>query len=304
MKIIISRKGIDGGNGGRPSPLIRNTRGELVPVSIPIGGQVEKWRYPDINVHGHNLWELTSSLGVRGKHGAELKKTSPVHFDPDLDIQSVSRKKGWKPLFGQCSRALRHLEKKSVTKDDLFLFFGWFKETDVLHQRIMYKKDADNIQAFFGWLQIGDVWKVGGTKTENLRVPKMYPEWGWAHPHFRGENGKGYGHIFVAANNLAVGGKTTNLPGAGVFRRFTERAQLTWPKEKRSIWKLPSFFHKKGEDFLSYHKKEERWKYHDNSWQLQSAFRGQEFILDVDKLDLDERKAASDWAFNLIKEHA
>src|SRR5260370_41764361 len=109
MKIILSRKGIDGGNGGTPSPLIKNSINEWVPVSIPIGGGTEKRHYDEVSIHGYKLHELAKSLGVKGRKRQIVHDNSPVHFDPDLDIESVNRIIGSKPWFGQCKAALDHL---------------------------------------------------------------------------------------------------------------------------------------------------------------------------------------------------
>src|SRR5258706_1321816 len=304
MKIILSRKGIDGGNGGTPSPLIKNSINEWVPVSIPIGGGSEKRRYHEVSIHGYKLYELAKSLGVKGKQGQEINSESRVHFDPDLDPRSIRRNKDWRPMFGQCNAALGHLIKQGVGRGDLFLFLGWFMEANYTDNRASYEENnnPNGVHGFFGWLQVEEFWDVANNPM--TKAMKEYPSWAWEHPHFRDGGDCGYGRIYIATKKLAVGDKTYDLPGAGVFWRFTEKTQLTRNGEKRSIWKLPDFFHNTRESFLSYHGNAERWEHQENSWRLESVARGQEFVFDTNKLNPTERKAAWHWAIDLIQEHA
>ena len=204
-------------------------------------------------------------------------------------------------MFGQCKAALGHLVRNSVTTGDLFLFFGWFRQTDFTNRKLCYKDGAQDIQAFFGWLQVGEVWKVEGEQTTKLQ--ELHPPWAWEHPHFQ-DRTAGYGTIFVAAKDLKLCGKTTGLPGAGVFSRCTQEAHLTWPyANRRSIWKLPRFFHKEGQARLSYHHNPRRWERQGDDWRLQSAFRGQEFILNLEPLGESDRRNAQNWAEGLIQDH-
>ncbi len=187
----------------------------------------------------------------------------------------------------------------------MFLFFGWFKKAEIVPHGYRFIQDAPDLQAFFGWLQIEDILNVNDSTNASLRKTHFDKDWAWNHPHFGDEKNRGCGSIFVAAKNFSINNRATELPGAGVFQRCTETSTLTWPRQKRSVWKMPRFFHKRNQVFLTYHKRESLWEQHGDAWRLQSALRGQEFIYDLhnEKLDAADRKAASDWTLNLIRNH-
>ena len=226
MKIILSRKGIDGGIGKKPSPLLCG-QDFLAPISIPIFDDYSKIKSDEIILSGNRLTDLIESLGVN-QGGLRF-----IHLDPDLDEKSIPRKKGWRAMYGQSRSPLGHLNKHKIGAEDLFLFFGWFKETEQSNGAFYYKENTPDIHLFFGWLQVGEVLDAEGKSFDSLE--KEYP-WGHSHPHFGKKNGLGHGKIFLAKEFLQLEGlPVTSLPGAGIFRRFTNQAQLTFEGEKKTI---------------------------------------------------------------------
>ena len=310
MKIILSRKGIDGGTGKRPSPLIK-TKDGWVPVSIPIPGGNERRTYGEVTVNGRNLGKLVADLGVLDKGGKPATSKTPVHFDPDLEESSVSRRpKGWLPLFGQCNAALGHLEKQDVTENDLFLFFGRFRKARFVDGVLDFIPDEPEVHALFGWLQIGEVF-----------CKNKSPEWATGHPHVNGDKETArYGTVYASSSqlNLAQIANSRNLAGAGAFRRFTDSAQLTYPapdasQHRLSRWKLPpAFFPDSPLSPLTYHSNLGRWTKHKDHTELNVVARGQEFVLDLDPkkesgskpFPSETRKAILRWVFEVIKTHA
>ena len=102
-----------------------------------------------------------------------------VHLDPDLNPDMYARKNGWRPLFGQSGNAQGHLIKKEVKENDLFLFFGWFREV-VLNTsgRYKYREGAPDLHVIFGWLQVEKKWKLQENTPDNK--PE---EWAEYHSH-------------------------------------------------------------------------------------------------------------------------
>ena len=117
MKVILSRKGFDGSNGGMPSLIMPN--GDMISMPIPSPGDADA--YDDLRYGGksyrHILRELRGSFRAR-----------KCHLDPDLEqLRRVKRIRGWKPAFGQIGAAASHLENAiGISPGDLFLFFGNF----------------------------------------------------------------------------------------------------------------------------------------------------------------------------------
>lgn len=211
------------------------------------------------------------------------RRISPLrraHLDPDLCAASLPRSSGWQPAFGQRGAALAHLQKQGVAAGDLFLFFGWFKQTELVRGRLQYQADAPDIHAIFGWLQIGQTWSIDEATA--------LPDWLALHPHghptFRQQNSSAGNVIFVAASDLVIDQRPMGVPGGGIFPRLTSRLQLTGlQSQRRSQWQLPRWFYPTANrPPLTYHGDLGRWTPQPNHTLLQSVGRGQEFVLDCD----------------------
>jgi Nucleotide modification associated domain 3 len=70
---------------------------------------------------------------------------------------------GWRPMFGQADAAQQHLANQGVGREDIFLFFGWFRDVLCTDGRLRYTRSPDravrplNYHAIWGWMEIGDV---------------------------------------------------------------------------------------------------------------------------------------------------
>lgn len=116
MKIVFSRKGFDGENGGVPSPIFLD--GTMVSLPIPIKSQFNYGQISSPHKEFRHLGQVVEHLT-----NYRISDSCCVHLDPDLDFGSITREQGWHGIFGQSGRAQRHLEKKGVGPGDLFLFF-------------------------------------------------------------------------------------------------------------------------------------------------------------------------------------
>ncbi len=275
MKVILSRKGFDSASGGGASPILPD--GQL--ITLPIPHENDKIKYEELNMNYgkyNNYFELMSDLGVKfdriGKN---------CHLDPDLNHSVITRKKGWKPLFGQMNGAQTHLHNQKVGKDDLFLFFGWFKQTEFENGKIVYKKSAHDLHVIYGYLQIDE--------SEYISSKTNIQSWMKYHPHanMNGEYARSRNNtIYVANDKLSCNPK---IPGAGVFK-FDDELVLTKDGYSRSRWNLPECF-KNANIEISHH--------NDSSWKedyFQSACIGQEFVIK------DDEKVEK-WAKNLIEKY-
>lgn len=263
MKLILSRKAFDSGAGKVANPILDD--GSLIPMPIP--DKQSPIRYEDLTVAGQNLGRVAVEL-TNGRTRADHF----AHLDPDLIESDYPREPGWRPLFGQVDAAQSVLAREEVGPGDLFLFFGWFRRATSSGGRLRYVPGAPDLHVIWGWMQIGTVVPVGSVE---------HPSWMSYHPHIASPRGRG-NTVYVARENLALDGIDLDLPGAGVFDLYDDRLRLTKKGSNRSTWELPSWFAPSdSRPPLGYHGDPDRWHVDGDRVELQSAARGQEFVLDT-----------------------
>jgi len=283
MKIILSRKGIDSSHGPVPSLILPSGQMCWLPMPSPYSGT----SYVDIDCHGENLGDVIESLS-----NGKFSRHSYVHLDPDLNSKSLSRRKGWKPLFGQCGAAQSHLENQGVGVGDIFLFYGWFRQGKKTSKGYKYVKGASDMHVIFGWLQIAEIWPIS--------QKSLIPNWALYHPHLNRPSPFPNDVLYVAAEQVEIKGRRLNVKGGGMFGFFHPKLVLTAPDQpKRSLWRLPSWFYPhNGKTPLSYHHNRQRWLLQDGHVLLHSVGRGQEFVLDI-----EEYPEAVEWLEEILGLH-
>ena len=260
MKLILSRKGFDSGYGGMPSPILPD--GTLLSMPIPTDDVVE---YKNLTYNGQSYLDILKQLKPK------FDKTT-CHLDPDIRKGCIERTKDWIAAFGQADAALSHLNNQDVKVGDIFLFFGWFKQTEYdKNGKLRFVKNAPDLHIIYGYLQVGKVlynWSD---------IKEMY----W-HPHadLRRKDDS-LNAIYVASDKFI----DTNLTGYGTFD-YSKKLVLTKEGDShRTHWLLPKCLeHKK----ITYHS--------GNSYKegyFKSACRGQEFVVECDE-DI------FDWIKNII----
>ena len=283
LKLILSRKGFDSSSGGVPSPILPDGR----MVSLPIPDKMSPILYSDIKANSTSIGPLVSQL-TKGRIPPHYR----AHLDPDLTTESLSRLPGWRPIFGQTGAAQGHLRNNGVGPGDLFLFFGLFRAVNLVDGKYVWVKGSRPCHTIWGWLQIGEILKLGTSK------PKEY-EWARYHPHYHRHNDKN-NVVYIASRHLNLGNLSSReIPGAGIIRRFSSSLQLTAnSSQKPSIWELPAWFNpSEKRSPLTYHSDLNRWRIKGDRAELRTTARGQEFILDC-----DEYPEAIRWAYDLLKD--
>lgn len=271
MKVVLSRKGFDTENGGIPSIILPNK--EL--LSFPIPSDSDSIKFTDLNhpIYG-NYFEIINNLKPN-----QLKKNQTCHLDPDIYQYIRKRENNWQPIFGPYFRAYSHLKEHNIKENDIFLFFGSFKESELNNSTLVYKKGAQEKHIIFGYFQIGKIVK------EN----RFVQDWMVYHPHVPpNRNIDENNVVFIATNKLSF---NNQLPGASALHYLTKEIVLTKKDGDRylskSKWNFSSYtFGKKIE--ISYHQ--------NDNWRkeyFQSAKRGQEFVL-------EETKDVEKWAQTII----
>ncbi|MGH7949359.1 MAG: hypothetical protein ACREQF_09060 [Candidatus Binataceae bacterium] len=265
MNLILSRKGFDSSSGSAPSPIFPD--GSL--CSLPIPDCRSPIRMRELSFRETPPASIACDLTRR-----RVNARTRVHLDPDLAAATMPRERGWRPVFGQSGASQSHLARCGVGVGDLFLFFGWFRRVERVARRWRYVRGASDLHVIFGWLRVGAIAPVD----DALRA--RHP-WLAYHPHFSNHAAPN-NTLYLSAPTLDLPGLCA--PGAGVFARFHPALQLTADGHSRRLWKLPcAFAPHDGRAPLSYHGDPRRWTpAGDNHVLVQSAGRGQEFVLDCD----------------------
>jgi hypothetical protein len=267
LKLILSRKGFDSAHGGCPSPILD---GHLCPLPIPDAGASTS--YAKISpFNGATIAQLVEDL-TRGR----VTQNNGAHLDPDLRRDAIARAPGWRPIFGQAGAAQTHLARQGVAAGDLFLFFGCFQRVEHTCDGFRFVRIAPKLHVIFGWLQVARV--VTATRHVAAEIP-----WAAGHPHLADPERYKSNTLYFASDRLSSIG--INASGAGTFARLLPNLTLsqTEPYLGCSQWRLPRWFTPDGRPALSYHSRPARWTDCQNSVRVQSAYPGQEFVLDVDQ---------------------
>src|ERR1035438_8132406 len=265
MKIILSRKGFDSANGGIPSPILPD--GTL--LTLPIPAKDENNKYSDLTYDKKTYFEIIKELNPKTK----IKETYSCHLDPDITQNPSKKNKYWSPLFGQVNAAQSHLMDQNVTIGDLFLFFGWFKQTEIIRNKFQYIKASADLHLIFGYLQVGQIF----TDIKYLPNGLKY------HPHAQQRFENATNNCIYKANE-----KLSFLPtimGASGLK-FHKNLILTKPGYSRGRWNLPKIFN--NEIKITYHNSE---SFKENYFQ--SANIGQEFVISAND-------GITNWAKNII----
>lgn len=275
MKIIFSRKGFDAEAGGVASPIFPDKR----LCSIPIPSSRGKYMFRDIRFDDDDLGRIVEDL-TRNKKKSYVG-SDRTHFDPDLRRDALPWMRGWLPAFGPSGAAQTHLANNGAGVDDLFLFFGWFREVEEENGHYQYVHEAPDIHLLFGWLQIGRVYHAF---PQDAKLPS------WANRHAEISDGQEWRDadwyydnwaLHVANKQLDLPGVRKDLPGGGVFEKYDDRLCLTEPGKNKGKWRLPGWMYPfPGKKPLTFHRDRRKWK-KDGKWALlRVADRGQEFVLD------------------------
>lgn len=280
MKIILSRKGFDTSSGKAPSPIFEDPifEGKTL-LSIPIPSEHGNITYQDIRIP-NNIKEYLSKNNVQIETYEDLllhllrdypfkfkKNEKYCHVDPDLIKDVLIKRKDsehWLPAFGQNRAAATTLRRAEIRENDLFLFFGLFRETNIYGGRLYYHGKTLNKHIIYGYLQVGKVLenenRFHDPKHQNEYIENYIPKNSWleTHPHTTKEFlEKDKNLIFIAKPTLSFNEKYT---GAGYFKYsddlvLTETNPVRNPKKKVSFWRCNKSLIEK--DF--YIKNEERY---------------------------------------------
>lgn len=270
MKVILSRKGFDSSAGGYPSPHLIDS-GRLISLPIPEDERVNSGlTYSDLWVSRNQTYlNLMDQLGIsKYSHGTF------AHLDPDIHSAVIPRSDScWRGIFGQSGAAQAHLSGKNVQVGDLFLFFGWFRDAIKDGSNYKFIRGTDK-HIVWGYMQVGEI--------EAIDMARQYESWKQNHPHYRCRD-REMNTAYIASTTLSF---NHSVPGYGTFSYEQSLVLTQIGQRKRSLWKLPRFFHPSYGTKISYHEKmisnsgKSIWELHDDHCVLSTVGRGQEFVIE------------------------
>lgn len=153
MKVILSRKGFDMKHGKIPSPILPDGTFLLLPRPSNEGYV----RYDELFYHGTSYLDIIRSLDPSA---AEELKDAKCFPNPDFMEREGLKKGCWKANFTQYGPSEGHLNSQCVSVGDIFLFFGWFKQTKYDENgHLTYVDGAKDLHIIFSYLQIGAIIK-------------------------------------------------------------------------------------------------------------------------------------------------
>jgi len=266
VKFILSRKGFDSKNGGYPSPILPN--GKMISLPIPADDRIcysdLQLKYDGYRTYCDLMKDLMPEIRSN-KDKIKVDNFTTCHLDPDINGDAIERADEWLPIFGQIDGAETVLENKGITKNDIFLFFGTFKNTVLSNGKIIFDRSDTGKHIIFGYLQVGKIFRCdAGSNIE---------DWMEYHPHCDKERRKIKNNtIYIAREKLSWSNETA---GAGTFN-FHDSLVLTKKGLSKSRWNLdPAIF--RGLDIGCH--AEKSWK---NGY-FQSTPIGQEFVIEQNK---------------------
>lgn len=255
MKVILSRKGFDSQYGGQPSPILPD--GTL--LSLPIPQAEDTVKFTELFYGQKSYYEIIKELNAKN---IQINTATKAHLDPDIRHSCHrQRKENWKPIFGQSGAAQGHLRNQNVSENDIFLFFGWFRQTELINGKLRYKTGSPDLHIIYGYLQVDKVFSFGDT----------FPDYALSHSHCDPIHKNLTSNcIYVAKDNLNF---KPNQKGSETLR-FSRKLVLTKNGMTKGKWQLPDFFKELN---ISYHTQK---SFVDNYFK--SADKGQEFVIQPD----------------------
>jgi hypothetical protein len=302
MKVIFSRKGFDSRAGGFASPIFPD--GTI--FSVPIPAKNNNTSYSDLSFqyNGESISTILNQI-TKSKKGAGHSRifseemqycdyqdsNNKMHHDPMLFNEETL--KGL--VFGQAGSAAGELINQKVKEDDIFLFYGWFREVEKDGVgEWKYKQDSKDKQVIWSWLQVQNCVDLNNANDRD-DIIKRYP-FITKHPHFFDRYGIKNLLYIPTDHNLFIS-RGTGRASSGVFEKYDAKRCLTdlHNYKGRSTWRLPLCFQyphaftrlknftPEGRDTVVFYK----------------GF-GQEYILDLDKVDILDRENILKYVENIF----
>ncbi len=174
-----------------------------------------------------------------------------------------------------------------------YFFSATFQKTVYDNGKLKFDGTDKPRHIVYGYFSVGEYIDL----SNKMEKTKTNYDWAKYHPHFKKNSNKN--GIFVSSDYLQLNGKKISKVGASIFEKYRAELLLTCSDEKKSVWKLPTFFwpDENCRPELTYHKIQNRWERFEDHLRMQSVGRGQEFVFDIG----DNNKEVEDWLRILLE---
>ncbi len=267
MKIIFSRKGIDSAYGKGVSPIFPN--GDMLSIPIPVKGTEAGIHYSKLKFNKQSIYSYMKQLNLHVEH-------SYCHCDPYINPQLSVNGNTWIPSFGNHGAAASHLVNQEVSVGDLILFFGTFRKVIKLNSKWTFDSQSKAVHVLFGFMLIDQLLQLNVARDQEAAVQLGLQK----HPHLM--------NLYPINNILFIGDKNKS----GMFR-FNEDLVLSNDGNKKSIWKVPSFF---ATCDISRNKNKKRFTKEEDFVLWDTVSIGQEFVC-------QPNQQLASWALKLIDKY-
>jgi len=269
VKIIFSRKGFDSSAGGSPSLIFPD--GTL--FSIPIPSSKDDCFYGDLSFtyKGEPIQSILNDvMGGNIRHNKQWipcdysSHTQRCHYDPmpyqDAGFNGIA--------LGQADKAEKHLRNQSVGKEDIFLFYGWFRKVEKTDGAWRFAVGEPDIQLIWSTMRISDCVLLD-TAEHREDALRKYPFLS-RHPHLYSRD--------CLKNRIY-------LSDQHHYFCYDEKCCLTDMQcyKGRSTWRLPAFFNQP--QAFTYLKNFSQEK---DDVIISYLGYGQEFVLNLDHVKLQK----------------
>lgn len=285
MNVIFSRKGFDSSVGGFPSPIFPD--GTMVSIPIPSLKSTITYKdftpwYVKLNHDIHKVLNDITKERIKFQGGRKkvpcdyFSNKCKAHFDP-----MIIKHRGKEFIaFGQQGRAAAHLKKQLVEEGDIFLFFGWFKRIENIGDTWIYSTSSLDLHIIWAYMKIERI--IDLSEINKQEVLKDFPFLS-SHPHWVFE--------FSKPNIIFLSSKIK------LFNYDQKRVLTNLDRYKgRSYWKLPIYFNQpQAFSFLK------NFAVENHSVHVKSPGRGQEFVLNLDKVDSKERELILQYLKSILR---
>ena len=222
MKVILSRKGFEPTHGGIPSPIMPDGTLLLLPKPVEEGAV----SYDNLSYQGLSYYDIAVSLDKRLEVTLNHAKChtgcyiTPLNHNPPLE---------WYPAYVHNGPLESHLSKQKVSVGDIFLFYGWFRQTeyDSMH-RLRYVADAPEQNIVFSYFQIGAIIKD---------ISFFSKQYNWQLHTFIDKSNTIPSTIYLPTKKLSY---NNHQPGCGILSNSSKQI-LTKPGYNYNQWQLPDF---------------------------------------------------------------
>jgi hypothetical protein len=254
---------------------------------LPIPDKKTSVSYGDLtfSYKGDSIQKILNDL--TGKKIFSGKKRScdyeSVKFKCHLDPMIVENFRFEGIAFGQEGRAASHLLRQGVREEDIFLFYGWFREVEKKNGKWRYKKVSLDLHVIWGLMKVEEKIVLNEENVKKICVKYPFLK---KHPHI--EVKRKYPNIlFLSKEN---------------WKKFRSQEEVVLTDTKnyrgRSFWRLPKYFNQP--QAFSYLKLE-KFAIDGSEVVIETPGRGQEFVLNLGKVREVDRGGILNFVECLIK---